>query len=834
MHSTSILKLLCGLLAFAIGCGAGFAQAPYPPVHRLTFEEYQYTLLHWRKQHPGVFTFEQRGWCADSMPIYLLKITDPAVPDADKQVCLITSLHGGPERSGCTGTLAVTEWLLSDAPEAAETRRRQIVLVMPIPNPMSFFYTDRFRNAQGVDPYTGAGRVAKIWDIKNLALKAAHDAPEIAAVMSVMDQYRPEVHADLHGTGLQEYSDKQLGRRQTYQGQIMTEVTGSAYSNYALRPWDWRVTEAMIAAGNAAGFPSDRFEADAQRTLWGPELTPLGKKLWSGQPLFYTAHYGYAKYHSMMLTLEIAWDASAVARMQGLFRIGNRAWGDSKLAAYPVDRIKSFIGHFMTSEGATAAARRESRVELWDQQSDFSLGILYPQTDGRASLVCATSPKAKAEMNSETLEGTIAAMKSRFGSQATAIEDFIRKGPEIKLAMDAPFLKAPAESAAVPIKNGIGFRLRLPYLRPKIHEVRLNGDLLKENGVDGYEAWPADGFTQVQIHVPAAKAATTDLFVVTCDYAPDVERRSGWMPPPAVMAQCKTAQADALPPDLVDVPYGPHYRQTLDLWQPKGGEAAPVVFYIHGGGWAAEDKSNVYQHLDIPRLLHAGIAVAAINYRFILDAEGAQIFPPVEAPLGDAKRALQFLRSKAKDWHLNPACIAASGVSAGGCSSLWLAMRDDMADLKSNDPIARQSTKVCAVAAKAPQATLDPKVMLEWMPNIKYGGQAFGFQKAGMSRDEAFAPYLAAYDELRPSIKQYSPLDHASADDPPVFLTFAKPDKAPVKGAPEMDPNHSVLFGFMLKEKLQPLGVSVELSYPGGPATKFDSIESFLIEQLKR
>ena len=86
-------------------------------------------------------------------------------------------------------------------------------------------------------------------------------------VLSVVDEYQPEIHADFHGTGLQEYAPNHLGTRQTYHGQIMTEITGSAYSNYALRPWHWRVTKTMIDSGNAAGFPSDRFEADAQRTF---------------------------------------------------------------------------------------------------------------------------------------------------------------------------------------------------------------------------------------------------------------------------------------------------------------------------------------------------------------------------------------------------------------------------------------------------------------------------------------------------------------------------------------------------------------------------------------
>src|SRR5204862_290503 len=100
---------------------------------------------------------ESRGLSGQSLPVYLLKITDSTVPAKDKQVCLVTTLHSGPERTGATGALAFAEWLLSDEPLAAETRRRQVVLVMPVVNPLAMFYTDRFRNEQGVDPYTGSG-----------------------------------------------------------------------------------------------------------------------------------------------------------------------------------------------------------------------------------------------------------------------------------------------------------------------------------------------------------------------------------------------------------------------------------------------------------------------------------------------------------------------------------------------------------------------------------------------------------------------------------------------------------------------------------------------------
>ncbi len=793
------------LLALLLVLSSSFAQQKYPPLHRLTWEEYAGTLVHWRKTFPQLVTLESRGMSGQNMPVYLLKITDPTASTADKQVCLVTTLHSGPERTGTTGAMAFAEWCLSDDPLAVETRRRQIVLIMPCVNPLAMFYTDRFRNEQGVDPYTGTGRAGKLWDVKSLTLTKPEEAPELAAVLSVIDEYQPEVHADLHGTGLQEYAPDQLGTRRMYRGQIMTEVTGGAYSNYALRPWDWRVTEAMIAAGREAGFPSDRFEADAQRTFWGPELAPLGRKLWHGMPLFYSAHYGYAKYHTMVITQEVAWEQSLVARMKGLMRIGDEAWLDEKTGGYPVNRMRHFVGHYVTAYGANATERRASRVELWNQQSDFALGFLYPQTVGRESMVVATTAAARKAIAKNDL-------RSVLGEGAGEVERFIKNGPELKVAMELPNEQLLAATTDTKITHGIGFRLRLPYRAPAQLDVRLNGVALPADAADGYEAWFADGFTQVQVNVPPQKMSARGLYFVTCSYRPDEARSNGWMPPAEVRTSSATDKADATPASWVDLPYGPHFRQTMDVWLPKTAQPAPVVFYVHGGGWGAQDKTDIHQHLDVRGLLEAGIAVASINYRFLVDANAAQVTPPLQWPIQDAARALQFLRSKAGEWHLDKMRIAASGVSAGGCSSLWLAMHDDLADPRSADPVARESTRVLFTVTKAPQPSLDPQQLAAWIPNSEYGGHAFGY--VGRTRQETFAPFLANREKHLADLRAWSPLSHASPDDPPAYLAFTKDDQPPVKGQPQKDPTHSAVLGLMLQDTLTPLGVTCEVHHP--------------------
>ena len=108
-----------------------------------------------------------------------------------------------------------------------------------------------------------------------------------------------------------------------------------------------------------------------------------------------------------------------------------------------------------------------------------------------------------------------------------------------------------------------------------------------------------------------------------------------------------------------------------------------------------------------------------------------KVEPPVKACVSDAARALQTIRSKARDWNLDPRRIGATGGSAGACTSLWLALHDDLADPKSSDPIARESSRLTCAAVSGAQTSLDPKELREWMPNAIYGGHAFGFAARG-------------------------------------------------------------------------------------------------------
>jgi acetyl esterase/lipase len=286
-----------------------------------------------------------------------------------------------------------------------------------------------------------------------------------------------------------------------------------------------------------------------------------------------------------------------------------------------------------------------------------------------------------------------------------------------------------------------------------------------------------------------------------------------------------------LPPTMSDVKYGPHRKNVMHFWKAESKTPTPLLFFIHGGGWTAGNRSSGLAPL-LTGMLKNGISVVSVEYRFIPEATAEKVVPPVKGPLSDCARALQFVRSKSAEWNIDKTKIAASGGSAGACTSLWLAFHDDMADGKSEDPIARESTRLLFAAVSQPQTTLDPKQMKEWTPNSKYGAHAFGIsaQREGKGND-SFGAYLAAREKILPWIKEYSPYELVTKDDSPVYMLFNAP---PNLGKDEKDPTHTANFGVKLQEHCKEIGVPCELVYPGAPDVKHPTLVEALLAALKK
>jgi acetyl esterase len=289
-----------------------------------------------------------------------------------------------------------------------------------------------------------------------------------------------------------------------------------------------------------------------------------------------------------------------------------------------------------------------------------------------------------------------------------------------------------------------------------------------------------------------------------------------WMAAVPVAAQPK-AKGAKLKPDQADVKYGPHERNVLDLWKAKSERPTPLVVFIHGGGFHAGSKEAVPPAL-IDGLLTQGISVMSVNYRL----SPAVAFP---AHYMDCARAIQFARSKAKDWNLDPKRVAASGGSAGAGTSLWLAFHDDLADPKSDDPVRRQSTRLTCVAVLGAQSTYDPRVIKEWVGEAAARHPALtGFY--GLKADELDTP------KAHKLYEQASPVTHLTKDDPPVYAWYNEARALPKDPKPGNGIHH-INFGLKLKEQMDRLGIECVVRHQDEGADPLKETVAFLAKHLK-
>lgn len=108
-----------------------------------------------------------------------------------------------------------------------------------------------------------------------------------------------------------------------------------------------------------------------------------------------------------------------------------------------------------------------------------------------------------------------------------------------------------------------------------------------------------------------------------------------------------------------DIAYGSDPAQRMDVYRPANAQNAPVIFMVHGGGWARGDKEAAgVVNNKVDHWLPKGYIVVSVGYRLV-----PQVTPLVEAD--DVARALAFAQGKAKSWGGDPARFVLMGHSAG-------------------------------------------------------------------------------------------------------------------------------------------------------------------------
>jgi acetyl esterase/lipase len=217
---------------------------------------------------------------------------------------------------------------------------------------------------------------------------------------------------------------------------------------------------------------------------------------------------------------------------------------------------------------------------------------------------------------------------------------------------------------------------------------------------------------------------------------------------------------------LAGVPYAavPGVRPLeLDLYLPPADGPAPVVVFLHGGGWRVGSRHSAgpaYRGADptpFEQLAQAGIAVASADYRL----SGEALWP---AQLHDAKAAVRWLRHRADELGIDPDRIASWGESAGGHLAELLGLTPDDPALEGEVGVTGPSSRVTAVAA--------------WYAPSDVAAVAtdLGTDPADASTREALL--LGAAPSTVPELAaQASPISHVSPTAPPFLLLHGRADR---------------------------------------------------------
>ncbi len=112
-------------------------------------------------------------------------------------------------------------------------------------------------------------------------------------------------------------------------------------------------------------------------------------------------------------------------------------------------------------------------------------------------------------------------------------------------------------------------------------------------------------------------------------------------------------------PRPVTFAYGPHPLQRIDVWKARGVQgAAPLVMFVHGGGWKRGDKKAAASQYAPVHFSQQGYVYASINYRLVPEFN-------LEDQAADVALALKALLPRAAEFGIDRRRAVLMGHSAG-------------------------------------------------------------------------------------------------------------------------------------------------------------------------
>lgn len=185
-----------------------------------------------------------------------------------------------------------------------------------------------------------------------------------------------------------------------------------------------------------------------------------------------------------------------------------------------------------------------------------------------------------------------------------------------------------------------------------------------------------------------------------------------------------------------DLAYGPHDRHRLDIYTPDGATNAPVMIYLHGGGFVRGDKGMV-GNIGTWFARH-GVVGVTMNYRYA---------PEVQWPAGaqDVAAALEWLVANIAQYGGAPDRIVVAGNSAGAMHVADYVFREDLH--LANDGV------IGAILISPPTVDLNAREIDPTRDLLYYGADADrSAQSVINALDGRRIPLLISYAELEPDV----------------------------------------------------------------------------------
>jgi acetyl esterase/lipase len=186
---------------------------------------------------------------------------------------------------------------------------------------------------------------------------------------------------------------------------------------------------------------------------------------------------------------------------------------------------------------------------------------------------------------------------------------------------------------------------------------------------------------------------------------------------------------------------------TVTVYLPPADKATGAAVVICPGGGYGNLAMDHEGHQVARWLNSLGVAGVILKYR-----HAAKYRHPI--PLGDAQRAVRFVRANAKEWKIDPARVGILGFSAGGHLASTAGTHFDKGEPDAKDPIDRLSCRPDFMVLVYPVITL--------VGPSAHGGSRNNL--LGKNPDAKLVESLCNEKQV-------------TADTPPAFLTHTKEDK---------------------------------------------------------